>query len=168
MVPSPAERSSRVNISPAAHSKLFLYNPLHDYESVWFVLHSKFEGVSDDALGEVQAKVYKYRHHTFSVGFPALCQDFPSTIKPFCEPLKMMNYYLTRTYRTFEETFEGSDMLSIAGFLKQCLSILEERARGMSAALPKTSPKRTRDEADLVEASTSPPARFRAKFHDNN
>ena len=49
----------------------FIYNPLHDYESilwmaVWFIFHCKFEGAADDVLNNARAGVYKNRSFTIT------------------------------------------------------------------------------------------------------
>ena len=64
---------------------------------------------------------------------------------------------LLEVYRFFEGIFDGSKMLSIVKDLQKGSRSLEEGARNVNAALPKTSPKQTRDEVDRVfEANEVP------------
>ena len=143
--------------------RLFLHNPLHDYESiwwiaVWFVSHCELEGAANDELENARAGVYKNRYSAFTGNsFQRFCKKLPPSLLPLGPTLIWMKGTLLEAYKSFEETFDGSKMLSIAGDLKKGLKSLEEVARGVKAALPKTSPKRTRDGVDqVVEANEVP------------
>jgi hypothetical protein len=128
---------SVINLKP----RIWLHNPLHDYESawwvaVWFVFHCKPEGVSDTVMEEARGMVYQNRTSTFAVGrIKQACELLPAVLQPLGEVLVEMRNILANAYRSFEETFDGSKMSAVFKGLRPCLKRLAELARGLTATL---------------------------------
>ena len=119
--------------------RTFLHNPLHDYESiwwiaVWFVFRSKPEGVADGVMELARDQVYKSRDITFTVmgTFWDICKSLPAVLQPLGNVLAMMRDLLVAAYRSFEDSFDGSKMLLVFQGLKQCLLLLEKEAQGLA------------------------------------
>jgi len=125
------------------YSRIFLHNPLHDYESVWwiavwFVFHCKPAGVADSVMEEARWEVDRDRILTLSLAsvIRRACRLLPPVLRPLGEVLVRMRRILVRAYRSFEESFDGSGMLSVFEELKPCLQNLAELARGLVVAPP--------------------------------
>ena len=133
--------------------RIFLHNPLHDYESVWFIFHCQVEeSASDNNLNKARAEVYKNRYPVFVAGGGPLDmarKRLPEALLPLCPWLVWMKTELVEADQSFKATFDGSKVLSIVGHLNEGLKSLEDCARGCQ--------KRTRDEPDqVVEANEIP------------
>ncbi|KAF9783771.1 hypothetical protein BJ322DRAFT_1066999 [Thelephora terrestris] len=139
--------------------RIFLYNPLHDYESiwwmaVWFVFNSKIDldGATRNVSDSLRYTVYNDRLVTFR--FPGAFEEVyvkvPAEFQKMCRWLDWMRQTLCAAYQKFERTFDGSTMLSVAKDLREGLQHLEDLARNLNTALPEVSMKRTRNEADQV------------------
>ena len=57
---------------------------------------------------------------------------------------------LIDAYKTFESSFDGSKMLSIAQDFKTHLKSLKEKATNMDVTLPRIHPKRNREDIDRI------------------
>ncbi|KAF9783769.1 hypothetical protein BJ322DRAFT_1066990 [Thelephora terrestris] len=139
--------------------RIFLYNPLHDYESiwwmaVWFVFNSKIDlnGSTRSASDSLQETLHKNRSGTFrSPGlFQQACKRLPAELEDICLWLDWMRETLCSAYHEFEMTFDGSDMLSVVADLREGLERIEGLARNVNTALPEVRMNRTRNEADQV------------------
>ncbi|KAF9646538.1 hypothetical protein BDM02DRAFT_3270901 [Thelephora ganbajun] len=142
--------------------RIFLHNPLHDYESVWwivvwFVFHYRPAGVANDIASQTRAEVYKNRFTAFTGEgvFKEICEGLPQVLQPLGEILAWMRHLLVEAYQTFEENFDGSKMLSVVGEFRDCLLNLRVRAQGLDVEVqeaPLVLPNRPDvDEFDVVE-----------------
>jgi len=122
--------------------RIFLQNPLHDYESiwwiaVWFVFYSKPEGVADDAMEEARDHVYWNRSATLlSDSIERARRSLPIVLKPLGEVLVKMKGLLVHAYKSFEKSFDGSEMLKIFPEVRGCLELLAKRAQGLVVTTP--------------------------------
>ena len=122
--------------------RIFFQNPLHDYESVWwiavwFVFHSEPEGVTEDVMEEARDRVYRNRSSSFFSGsFKTACRSLPEVLRPLGETLVEMKRLLVYAYTSFEESFDGSEMLDIFPNLRRCLQLLARRAQGLDVTTP--------------------------------
>lgn len=145
------------NINPS--DRIFLHNPLHDYESVWwmavwFVFNCKLEGEDDNDLKRARDNTYRSRElAVVGSNFTKTCDNLPQAIQPLGSQLVQMRNKLIAAYRSFETSFNGSNMLQTAHDLKICLKDLREKARNVNATVPKTHTKRVRDDREGVEAT---------------
>jgi len=120
-------------------SRIFLHNPLHDYESVWwiavwFVFYCKPVGVADSVMEEARQEAVRSRTSTFVSGFvKRACSLLPPVLRPLGKVLVKMRHILVRAYWSFEESFDGSRMLSVFEELKPCLRNLVELAQGLTS-----------------------------------
>jgi len=123
-------------------SRAFVQNPLHDYESawwiaVWFVFHCKPEGVADSVMKKARRDVDRNHSSTFVLGtIERSCDLLPPVLQPLGGVLVEMRDILVRAYRSFEKSFDDSKMLSVFEELKPCLQNLVELAQGLAAAPP--------------------------------
>ena len=118
--------------------RTFLHNPLHDYESVWWIavwllFCCKPEGVADGVMEQAHDRVYKNRLKTFQARvFENICGSLPVVLRPLSKVLAEMRNTLVVAYRLFESTFDGSRMLLVFQKLKKSLLRLEKRAQGLA------------------------------------
>ena len=116
---------------------IFLCNPLHDYESVWwvavwFVFHCKPNGIADPVMERAREMVYESRPSTFALGgIERACKLLPTILKPLGKVLVGMKDMLTEAYRSFEESFNGSGVLLTFQKLRRYLQMLVIAARGL-------------------------------------
>lgn len=122
--------------------RVFLHNPLHDYESVWwiaiwFVFSCEPEGVDKHVMERARDKVYKSRYATL-VGnaLRFACDLLPAVLKPLGEVLAKIRNILVEAYKSFEGSFDGSEMLLVFKQLERLLLVLKERASGLAAKPP--------------------------------
>ena len=131
-----------VNEPIAPVKRIFLQNPLHDYESVWwiviwFVFYCEPEGVSKHVMELARHEVYRNRYATLLGGAIAQAYHFlPAVLRPLGEVLVEIRYILTEAYKSFEESFDGSEMLLVFEELRNHLLTLEERAKGLAVKSP--------------------------------
>jgi len=127
--------------------RTFLHNPLHDYESVWwvavwFVVYCELDGVADEVMERVRYETYKSRFLTFGMGrIIQICALLPPALRPLGEVLVKMRDILVCAYRSFEETFDTSKTLLVVHELKKCLEVLKQRSHGLDIkppAVPRT------------------------------
>ena len=125
-----------------APKRVFLHNPLHDYESIWWiavwlVICSKPKGVDNGVMEEVYNQVYKNRVATFWVGgFGYMCNSLPVVLQPLGKVLEKMLNTLVVAYESFESSFDGSKMLFVFQKMKKCLLLLEREAQGLAIMPP--------------------------------
>ena len=122
--------------------RVWLYNPLHDYESawwvaVWFVFSSKPEGVTDTVMKKAYDKVYHDRTSTFLGGMIAqTCASLPPVLQPLGDVLVKMRNVLVDAYQSFEDSFDGSETLLVFGKLAPYFLELVVIAEGLSDITP--------------------------------
>ena len=115
--------------------RIWLYNPLHDYESIWWiavwaVFSSKPKGVSEDVMKKARYGVYPDRSSAFvSATIAQACDLLPDELQPLGKVLVQMNIILVDAYRSFEKSFDGSKMLSVFKELRPCLQDLTKLAQ---------------------------------------
>lgn len=158
----PPEQSTTGSEDAGPVERVFLYNPLHDYESiwwiaVWFLFRCKPSGVIGGAMSQAWVEICKNRSLTF-VGvseFKEIYRNLPEQLHPLGELLECMRSLLVQAYRRFEKEFDGSEMLSVAPDLSDFLWNLSERAKNLDVSIPETHlvlPNRECvDEFDAVE-----------------
>jgi len=140
-------------------NRIWLYNPLHDYESVWwvavwFVFSSKPEGVPDSVMKNAHDEVYSNRFSTFGLGTIAqACELLPQVLEPLGGVLVEMRNILADAYRSFEESFNGSEMLLVFGKLEPWILRLVHLAHNMDVTpvIPGMKLKTAEAEFDAVE-----------------
>jgi len=122
--------------------RTFLQNPLHEYESVWwvavwFIFYCQPDGVAEEVMERARYEVYKNRFATFATGrIIQVCASLPTVLQSLCGVLVKMRNILVRAYRSFEETFDASGMLSVFQKLRKCLCALEEMSSGLDVKPP--------------------------------
>ncbi|KAF9646647.1 hypothetical protein BDM02DRAFT_3270848 [Thelephora ganbajun] len=122
--------------------RIFLHNPLHDYESVWwiavwFVFHCKPEGVADEVMEQARDKLYQNRTATFGLNaFEGARKSLPKVLQPLCDVLVVMRKLLVEAYKSFEESFDGSGMLSVARKLMRQVRGLAVLSRDLTVKPP--------------------------------
>ena len=120
--------------------RVFIYNPLHDYESVWwtavwFVFHCKPERVTDAVMEKARSTLYENRAVAFtSDRFLRIRQLLPPVLQPLAKVLAEMKKILVGAYRSFEESFDGSEMLLVFKRLEPRLKDLVRLARDLVVA----------------------------------
>ena len=121
-----------------SRDRIFLHNPLHDYESVWwiavwFVFHCEPEGVADAAMEEAHNRVFLGRSAIFLTrGSEQAWGLLPEVLQPLGKVLTKMKRTLADAYRSFEDCFDGSGMLLVFPMLREHLQLLAERAQGLA------------------------------------
>jgi len=122
--------------------RTFLHNPLHDYESIWWiavwlVFCCKSHGVADGVMKRARDEVYKNRVVTFlGGGFDEICDRLPAVLQPLGEVLMVMKNALIRAYTSFEDSFDGSGMLLVFSKLREYLLLLENLAQSLTVKSP--------------------------------
>ena len=152
------EEGSKLPDTTEEHThRIFFYNPLHDYESVWwiavwFVFCSRPEGVANDVMEKAREWLYKDRNITFLA--PAVlkmvCGLLPRGFEPLSEILVEMHCLLVDAYKSFEKSFDGSKMLDVFPKFREWLQLLVERAQGLVATPCSFSP--TLDAEEVFDA----------------
>lgn len=99
-----------------------LYNPLHDYESVWWiatwvVFSCRLKNL-DDAKWEDQkatrGSLFAHRLGNWLFDkFPRHKDKLPEALRPLHYHLNEMKKTLTSAYRLYEESFDSSPMLDV-------------------------------------------------------
>jgi hypothetical protein len=144
---------------PNAETEMtWLHNPLHDYESiwwiaVWFVFHSSPNGVAEGVMEEARSILYKGRTATFGLsGFNSVRLALPKELRDLGRVLNKMKLVLVEAYMSFEKSFEGSKMLDVYQDLRPHLEGMVEAARGLTAR-PKHLGGRLKEETGFVVAA---------------
>jgi len=136
---------SRGTEKKAAPLRIFMYTPLHDYESVWWIAtwvlfkcRPKFLGPEEsDYLTQSQEPSIFYEktdreHAILAPGvFLALKRSLPCTLHPLFEILEVFRKNLVRVYREYEESFDGSVILRNVEIFRLCLEKLAKAATGI-------------------------------------
>jgi len=152
-----SDRRAELSKDEEAVSKprIFLHNPLHDYESVWwiavwFVFHCEPEGVAKHVMERARNVVYRDRFETLRGGGVDHASMFlPVALQPLCEVLVKIGDTLIDAYESFEGSFDGSKMLLVFEELRGHLLVLEERAKGLAIKSPTQS--RTLDAEEMEQ-----------------
>ena len=127
----------------------FRYNPIHDYESVWwvavwFVFCCRHKGAiddeTDDKMERARNAVYQDREIAFCGGYiEDACLLLPTTLQPLGTVLVGMRETLVNAYMAFEGSFDGSKILSVHKKLEPQLFRLLQRARDLVVEPPTQS-----------------------------
>ena len=127
----------------AAPRRIFLYTPLHDYESVWWIatwiiFRCRPKSLDPDELDYLtqlressMVRIFDDktdREHTIMVPgvFSTLKRSLPPILHPLFEILEVFRQELVRVYQEYEEPFDGSAILRNVECFHLCL---EELAR---------------------------------------
>jgi hypothetical protein len=138
--------------------RTWLHNPLHDYESiwwiaVWFVFHSSPNGVAEDVMEKARSELYKDRTVTFAMsGFNSALLALPKELRDLGQVLNAMRVVLVKACISFEKTFEGSKMLDVYQDLRPHLEGMVDAARGLTAR-PKNLGGRLKEETGFIVAA---------------
>ena len=98
----------------AKPARIWLHNPLHDYESiwwiaVWFLFTSKPKGVDENDMHRAHSAVFGNRLATFLGGkFSSPDALLPKVLHPILLHLESMRKQLVAAYYAFEKSFDGS------------------------------------------------------------
>jgi len=116
--------------------RIFLYTPLHDYESVWWIatwviFSCRPDSTKDDATA--RNGLFSDRASSFSLRhvFRGICGSLPKALRPLVEPLDKMRHTLLAKYWEYEESFDGSCILDVVPALIECLQDLVEAAKAI-------------------------------------
>jgi len=129
----------------AAPRRIFLYTPLHDYESVWWIATwvlfrcqpKSLNSEEPDQLTQPREpsalRIFDDktdREHTIMVPgvFLTLKRSLPRILHPLFEILEVFREELVRVYREYEESFDGSIILQNVGSFHLCLEELAKAA----------------------------------------
>ena len=99
--------------------RIWLYNPLHDYESIWWIavwaiFSSKPNGVANDVMEKSHYSVYRNRLSAFaSATIVQACKLLPDELQPLGKVLVRMRIILVHAYRSYEKSFDGSKILRV-------------------------------------------------------
>ena len=114
------------------------YNPLHDYESVWwvavwFVFCCRPEGTTDEEMERARNAVYESRYATFGADvIRTACLLLPGILRPLGVALVEMRDTLVNAYLAFETSFDGSEILSVHWRSMEHLFLLFQRAQKLA------------------------------------
>ena len=110
------QTSKPTHVKPS--SRIFLHNPLHDFESVWwmavwFVLSAKLVDVDDkgtQAQREVYKSIFSDRQSVLMIphNFRMKCKPLTGPFEPLIDVLGDMAHELVETYKAYEESFDGN------------------------------------------------------------
>ena len=134
--------------------RIFLYNPLHDYESIWwvalgFVFCCNPEGLSDKKMKRGRQKIFDPAKNPMR-RIESIDEYLPPTLATLAHELNSVRETFREAHKAFEAAFDASEMLSVAAVLKEHLDKLKAAAGPINAPLSKVLSKRTRDEVDQV------------------
>ena len=151
---SPDPRRVERKVAPR---RIFLYTPLHDYESVWWIatwalFRCQPKSVDSEELDRLtqlrefsMARIFDDktdREHAIMVPgvFLTLKPSLPRILHPLFEILEVFRQELVRVYQEYEESFDGSIILRNVEPFHLCL---EELARAATQVeiwdFPRTS-----------------------------
>jgi len=140
-----------------APRRTFLYTPLHDYESVWWIatwvlFRCQPKSLNSEELDQLtqsrESSVLRIfddktdREHTILVPgvFLTLKGSLPRILHPLFEILEVFREELVRVYREYEESFDGSIILQNVESFHLCLEELAKVAAQIEIwDFPKTS-----------------------------
>ena len=136
---------SRSTERKAAPPRIFLYTPLHDYESVWWIAtwvlfkcrpRCLSPEESDHLTQSQQPSIFDDKTDRelaiLAPGvFLTLKRSLPRILHPLFEILEVFRKNLVRVYREYEDSFDGSVILRNAEIFHLCLEKLAEAATGI-------------------------------------
>jgi len=120
--------------------RIFLHNPLHDYESVWWIATWTLfgcqpkslepEGSEDRRMRAMEEIFGNHRTTVMVVGgpFESYKESLPDALHPLFDALEVFRGVLTMAYQDYEKSFDGSTILSKTENFRKCLTVLAERA----------------------------------------
>lgn len=120
--------------------RIFLHNPLHDYESVWWIaiwvlFRCKPESLNSEEPEDSQMRAMEEifgKHRTTvmiaSGPFNHYKKFLPDILHPLFEILEAFRGVLIMAYQDYERSFDGSSILSKAEHFHRCLGALANRA----------------------------------------
>ena len=144
---SPGSGDDTVGQAVDRIKRIFLHNPLHDFESVWwiavwFVFCCRPSGLPDDVMHAAYDAVYKDRFGTLcGGGIRVACGLLPNILQPLGDVLVEMRHVLIYAYRTFEQSFDGSSILPVFQRLRTCLERLVGLTFGLDVKPPALNQK---------------------------
>jgi len=116
------EADSKVNPKERPE-RIFLHNPLHDYESVWWIATwalfrcqpKSFESEeSEDRRMCAMEEIFGNHRTTVMVvsgPFRNYKESLPDALHPLFDTLEVFRGVLTAAYRDYEKSFDGSTIL---------------------------------------------------------
>lgn len=140
-----------------APRRIFLYTPLHDYESVWWIatwvlLRCRPKSVDPKELDRLAQsrepstiQIFdekRDREHALMVPgvFSTLKESLPRVLHPLFAILEVFRQELVRVYQEYEESFDGSTILRNVESFHLCLEELANMATQVEIwDFPKTS-----------------------------
>ena len=88
-------------------------------------------------MKQARDEVYRTRLGTLAAGGMSYARRFlPEVLQPLGKVLGTMRAILTTAYEAFEDSFDGSGMLSVFEELRGCLVDLERIAKGLVQVEP--------------------------------
>ena len=126
----------------AAPLRIFLYTPLHDYESVWWIAAWILFKCRPKSLNQEELDCFTQsrgpsifddktdrEHIMLAPGvFLALKKSLPRILHPLFDVLELFRKNLVRVYREYEESFDGSIILRNVEIFHRCLEKLAKAA----------------------------------------
>lgn len=115
--------------------RIFLYTPLHDYESVWWIATwAVFSCTLNTTKGDETARnklfsdrAGSFSHHDFAEYGSFLAKE----LHPLVDILEKMRLTLVSSYVTYEDDFDGSHILDVVPDLVACFRDLVEAAKAI-------------------------------------
>ena len=126
--------------SKRAQKCVFLHNPLHDYESIWWIAtwalfrcrpkHIYPEGSEDPQTRAMEEIFGKHRNTVIITQgtFEGYRGSLPDVLHPLFNTLEIFREELVVTYRDYEKSFDGSIVLSKVENFRLCLEALVQSA----------------------------------------
>jgi len=116
--------------------RIFLYTPLHDYESVWWIatwviFSCRLDATKDDATARNRLFSDRASSFSFRKVFLDACMPLPKELRPLADTLDKMRHTLLTKYWEYEESFDGSCILDVVPGLIECLQDLVEAAKAI-------------------------------------
>ena len=124
--------------------RIFLYTPLHDYESVWWIatwiifscrLNATEDAAARNGLLSDRISLFSDRRVLRRRGM-----SLPKELHPLVTTLDKMRITLLKKYREYEEKFDGSHILDVVPALIECLQDLVEAAKAIEIKPLRVSP----------------------------
>ena len=120
--------------------RLFLHNPLHDYESVWWMatwalFRCQPKPLDSEEAEDLQTRAMEdmfSKHRTTvmiaSGSFRGYKKSLPEVLHPLFDTLEAFRGVLTMGYQDYEKSFDGSSILPNVEHFCRCLTALANRA----------------------------------------
>ena len=122
--------------------RIFLYTPLHDYESIWWIATWVLFKCQPKSLGQEELDRFIQSQGPSMIDnktdreyimlapgvFFASKKSLPRILHPLFDILEVFRKSLVRVYREYEESFDGSIILRNVEIFHRCLERLAEVA----------------------------------------